>query len=117
MMNPKPTNEVYQTRISMVQEYISRHFREELPLSELAAVANLSPTSFCHFFKQNTGDCISNYILRVRIRHATDLLLTTEKSVKSIAYESGFNTLSYFNRQYKRLTGFTPTEMREKHRE
>ena len=116
MMKPKSTNELNQTRISKVQEYISCHYREELPLSELADVANLSPTALCHFFKRMTGGCLSDYIIEVRVLHAKEMLLNTNNTIKSIAFGCGFNTLTNFNRQFKRLVGCTPTELRENNR-
>ena len=112
MSKPKTTNEVNQTRISDVQRYISRHYREELSLSELAAVAHLAPSTLCHIFKRMTGRSIFQYISAVRIQHVKEKLQNTDLTMKAIAYDCGFNTLTNFNRQFKCLTGCTPTEWR-----
>lgn len=113
MSIPKTTNEVNQSRVSKVQEYISCHYREELTLSELAGVANMAPTSLSHLFKKVTGGCLSDYIIAVRIQNAKELLQNSDHTIKAIAYDCGFSTLTNFNRQFKRLTGCTPTELRE----
>ena len=112
MSKPKTTNEVNQTRISDVQRYISRHYREELSLSELAAVAHLAPSTLCHIFKRMTGRSIFQHISAVRIQHVMEMLQNTDLTMKAIAYDCGFNTLTNFNRQFKCLTGCTPTEWR-----
>jgi len=114
MNKPKTTNEVNQTKISKVQEYISRHYRDELPLSKLAEVASLAPTSLCHIYKAHTGSCLSQYINAVRIQHAKELLLSTDCSIKVVAFECGYSTLTNFNRQFLRHAGSTPTAWREK---
>lgn len=112
MNKPKTTNEVNQARISNVQEYISRHYREELSLSELAVVANLAPSTLCHIFKRMTGRSIFQHISAVRIQHVKEMLQNTELTIKAIAYDCGFSTLTNFNRQFKSQTGCTPTEWR-----
>lgn len=114
MNKPKTTNEVNQTKISKVQEYISRHYREELPLSKLAEVASLAPTSLCHIYKVHTGSCLSQYINAVRIQHAKEMLQSIDYPIKAVAYECGYSTLTHFNRQFLKHAGCTPTEWREK---
>ena len=116
MNEPKTTDMVNETRISRVLEYISRHYREELPLSKLADVANLAPTSLCHIVKDCTGRTVSDFITEARIKHATDKLLQTDDEVREIAFECGYNTLTNFNRRFKKLMGCTPTELRERQR-
>lgn len=111
MKKPK-TNKINLARVSTVKNYIDQHYNEDLALSKLSEVVSLVPTSLCHIFKDVTGMKVSDYIIRVRISHAVRMLRTTDKEVKSIAYECGFNTLTNFNRHFKHLMGCTPTELR-----
>ena len=116
MKRPKTTNELNRARAQKVQEYIRRHYGQDLTLSLLAEQVNLVPTSLCHVFKQVTGQRVSDYIIQVRIIQATRLLRETDQEVQLIAYECGFNTQTNFNRYFKRLMGCTPTDYRLKQR-
>jgi YesN/AraC family two-component response regulator len=115
MNKPEVDNNVNQTRITTVQNYISQHYREDLTLSKLADVVNMAPTSLCHIYNRYTGQRISDLITETRIQNAKDMLLNTELTVKYIAYECGYSTLTNFNRHFKKLTGYTPTKYRELH--
>ena len=112
MKRLETTNELNRARAQKVQEYIRRHYGQDLTLSLLAEQVNLVPTSLCHVFKQVTGQRVYDYILETRINHAARLLRETTSEVKTIAYECGFSTLTNFNRHFKRLMGYTPTEYR-----
>ncbi len=112
-MKPETDNHVNVTRISTVQNYISQHYRDDLKLEELAGLVSMAPTSLCHIFKRYTGKRISDLIIETRIRNAKKLLATTNMTVRYVAYESGFSTLTNFNRHFKKLTGQTPVEYRE----
>ena len=113
MMKPETDNNVNQTRVNTVKDYIAKHYRDELRLAELADLANVVPTSLCHIFKSQTGNTLSSYIAQVRIGHAKELLLNGDTAVKQIAYECGFSTVTNFNRLFKKYAGCTPTELRE----
>lgn len=98
------------TRISAVFEYIGEHFRENITLEELARLVSLSPHYLCKCFKKVTGRTIFEYIEQMRIQYSCYLLGTTKDSVMEIALRSGFNTVSYFNRVFKKYCGNTPKE-------
>ena len=106
------TIELNLTRVRKVQEYICRHYGEDLTLAILAEQVNLVPTSLCHVFKQVTGQRVSDYLIQTRINQAARLLLETSLEVKTIAYTCGFSTQTNFNRHFKRLMGCTPTKYR-----
>ena len=116
MKRPKTTNELNRARAQKVQEYIRRHYGQDLTLSLLAEQVNLVPTSLCHVFKQVTGQRVSDYIIQTRISQAARLLRETTLEVQTIAYECGFSTQTNFNRHFKRLMSCTPTDYRLKHR-
>lgn len=96
--------------------YICVNYREDFPLSELAKACNLSQAQFLRNFKQVMQYTPSEYLLRVRMNMAKNLLLSTENSVMEVALQCGFNSISTFNRNFKRLVSLSPTEYQEKFR-
>lgn len=112
MRRVETTIEVNRARAQKVQEYIHRHYGEDLTLAMLAEQVNLVPTSLCHVFKQVTGLRVSDYLIQTRVSQAARLLRETSLEVKAIAYACGFSTQTNFNRHFKRLMGCTPTEYR-----
>ena len=81
-MKPETKNEFNQARIKAVQKHISLHYGDELRLSELAALANMAPTSLCHVFKANTGRTMTDFIIEkegetikdIKISYPTDYI-------------------------------------------
>lgn len=99
-------------RITRAKQYVNDHYNENISLSELAALSNMSPSSFSRFFKQNTGRTLSDYIIDVRLGNAARMLVDTSVNVSDICYECGFNNQSNFNRIFKSKRGLTPSEFR-----
>lgn len=99
--------------IQRAKSFISDHSQEPLSLSEAARVVNMSVRYFCKVFKQSTGMTFTDYLSRVRIEKAKHLLANPHKRVSEIAFEIGFESLSQFNRSFKRITGETPTVFRQ----
>lgn len=93
--------------------YICVHYRENFPLSELAKACNLSQAQFLRNFKQVMEYTPSEYLLRVRMNIAKNLLISTEESVLNIALQCGFNSISTFNRNFRQLFSVTPTEYQD----
>lgn len=102
-------------RILKVKEFISQHFTEELRLADLADLAGMSPSSFSRFFKLRTSRTLSEYVVDIRLGMAARRLVDTTESVSEICYECGFNTLSNFNRLFRKHKGCNPTEFRDKY--
>lgn len=100
-------------RILRVTQYIETHYRSNITLEEVSKLADMTPTSFCRFFSSHTGRTLSDYIASVRIGHATHLLLTSDMGVAEICYDCGFNTISHFNRSFKKLKNCSPSQFRE----
>ncbi len=99
-------------RVSKVKEYISRHYRDEIKLEDLAALVAMAPSAFSRFFKQRTGRAPVDYIIDVRLGRAARMLVDTSTSVSEICYACGFNNLSNFNRTFKARRGYTPRDFR-----
>ena len=102
-------------RLRPVFDLIHQSYTERLKLSELAAAANIGQTSFCRFFKRVTGLTVMDYIRRYRIDQAKELLMTTDRAVTWIAYESGFESHSHFDRVFRSVTNLTPHVFRSRY--
>lgn len=100
-------------RILKVHQYINKNYKEKIELRHLAKMVGMTETSFSRFFKLRTGKTPSDYIINVRLGHATRLLIDSTHSIAEICYQCGFNNLSNFNRIFKSKKQFTPKEFRE----
>lgn len=100
-------------RVLKVQETINREYAGPLYLTDMAAIAGMTPTAFSRFFKLRTGRTLSEYIIDVRIGHAARALVDTTKTIAEVCYECGFNNISNFNRIFKRKKGCSPKVFRE----
>lgn len=107
----KPT--VDSRRVQKVQDYINLRYKEDIRLSDLAALVGMTPTAFSRFFKLRTGRSISEYVIDIRLGHATRQLVDSTTSVAEICYECGFNNVSNFNRIFKKKKGASPKMFRE----
>jgi AraC-like DNA-binding protein len=103
-------------RVQKVQEYINAHYREEIRLNELADLTKMTPAAFSRFFKLRTGERLVDYIIGIRLGHATRLLADSTMSIAEICYTCGFNNISNFNRIFRKRKGCSPKEFRENYR-
>ena len=104
----------YINKFNTVMEYIDTHYMSDLSLDEVAAAAGFSKFHFSRLFKQYTGFTFCDYIRHRKIKIAEELLNQSELSVTEIAMQSGFVSLSTFNRVFRQLKNCSPTEYREK---
>jgi AraC-like DNA-binding protein len=95
-----------------INEYIMHNFHRDISLCEIASVANMAITTFCNFFKSHYRITFVEYLNSVKIGHACKLLSQNELNIVEVAYESGFNNLANFNKQFKNLKQMTPSEYR-----
>lgn len=102
-------------RILKVKEYINKHYTEEIRLADMADLVGMSTTSFSRFFKLRSGKTLSDYVVEMRLGVVARQLVDTTNSVSEICYGCGFNTLSNFNRLFRKYKGCSPTEFREKY--
>jgi AraC-like DNA-binding protein/ligand-binding sensor protein len=100
--------------ISRAKLFITEHQDEELSLRQVAGAVNTSAFYFCKMFKQATGLTFTEYLARVRIEKVKNLLLNPHKRISEAAYEAGFQSLSQFNRVFRKIVGESPTLWREK---
>jgi len=97
-------------RINKIYNYLIENFKKEISLKEIAAVGNISPNSFCKFFKSRSRKTYTQFIREIRIGHACKLLIDNNLNIKEICYESGFNNFSSFHKHFKLIKGKTPLE-------
>ncbi len=112
---PAGTSAHYQT-LHLVLAYMRRNYRRKLHLRELGEVAGLSPTYLHRIFSENLGESPLDYLNKLRMAMARDLLASSTLSASSIARECGFDNVSYFFTLFRRSTGMTPAGFREHHR-
>lgn len=109
------SNQSEQDRLNKVINHTLKNYYRELSLEEISSVANLSPTSFCRYFKLVTKKTYYDFLLEVRINHAKRMLLDqSEATTEYVCFESGFNNRSNFFRHFKKITGLTPVEFKKK---
>lgn len=103
----------YDTVLKQAQEYIQEHYNEyDISLNTVAASVNLSPNHFSAIFSQELGETFIEYLTRVRMEKAKELLRTTSKKSTEIAYEVGYKDAHYFGSLFKKTQSCTPKEYR-----
>ena len=95
-------------RVNLIYEYSLKNFKRVIQLEEIAMVANISPNSFCRFFKSRTRKTYSRFLIEIRVGHACKLLIENNLSIKQVCYESGFNNFTSFYKYFKLITGNSP---------
>ena len=98
--------------IAKAKQYIHDHHAEELSLGQVAAAVHTSIFYFCKLFHKVTGTTFTEFVSRTRIERAKNLLLNPNLRISEIAYEVGFQSLTHFNRVFKKIVGESPTEYR-----
>lgn len=109
-VHQKPVNK----RIAVIHEYLMNHYREEVNLAKLAALVHMAKGSLCRFFKTNIGMTLFEYLNHLKVEFACKLLMDKDLSIQNVCFDSGFNNLSHFNKQFRKATGIPPTEYRKR---
>lgn len=100
--------------ITRAKEFIKANQGEDISLGDVAKAVNTSTFYFCKMFKKATGLNFTDYLSRIRIEKAKNLLLNPNLRISEIAYEVGFQSLTHFNRVFRKLVGQSPTDYRRK---
>ncbi len=100
--------------VTKARAFIAEHLGEELSLEQVARASGMSPFYFCKVFKAATGVTFTDYVSRARVEKTKQLLLNPNVRVSEAAYESGFQSLSQFNRVFRRVEGQAPSDYRDK---
>ncbi|HZH95634.1 MAG TPA: AraC family transcriptional regulator [Flavisolibacter sp.] len=104
------------SRINNVYCYLLNHFASDISLKKGAAIAHMSETAFSRYFKSKTGTTFTQLLNEIRIRHACQLLVTNDESLTKVAYDCGYNNLSNFTIQFRRIVKQAPNEYRRAHK-
>lgn len=97
-------------RLERIFSFIFQHYASPISLEDVSNVANLTPGAFCRFFRQHTRKTFSHLLNEVRIEHACRSLRESDDSISQIAFQCGYTNLSNFNRQFREISGMSPTE-------
>lgn len=111
-LNTHSENET--ARLNRVYEYVMRNFPGQIRLEHAADIANMSPNAFCRYFRQQTQKNFSQFVNEIRVGHACRLLAKKDISVTEVCYESGYQSVTNFNKFFRRIMGKSPVEYRKK---
>lgn len=101
-------------QVARAKVFITEHHGEDLSLSEVARAVNMSAFYFCKVFKQATGLTFTDYLARIRVEKVKNMLLDPHKRISEVAFATGFQSLSQFNRVFRKVAGEPPTAYRER---
>ena len=106
---------IERSRFNKVYRFLVKNFNKPIKLEEVAAVAGLTPTAFCRYFKERTKKTFVQYLNDMRIGHAKKFLIEGKMKISTLSMEVGFNNLSNFIEQFKKSTNMLPSEYQEKY--
>lgn len=109
------SNETETMRLNTVCAYTLANYKKDITLSDIAAISNLSVTSFCRYFKLMTKKSYYDFLTEIRISHACRYLIEGKIPTSLICFECGFNNVSNFYRHFRKVTGMTPLEYKRKY--
>ena len=99
-------------RTSGVVAYLTEHYREDFSMADVAARLGMTESSFSRYFRRATGNSFTDFVNRLRINRACQLLMETDRYITNVCYDVGFNNVANFNRRFLQLKGMTPKEFR-----
>jgi AraC-like DNA-binding protein len=99
-----------QSRMQDIYNYTLANYKQRISLKKIAEVANISPNSFCKFFKSRSRKNFTDFVNEIRIGQACKLLVENKLMISQICFESGFNNPASFHKCFKEVTGKTPLQ-------
>ncbi len=99
-------------RISGIVDYLSEHYCENFSMAELCRRVGMTESSFSRYFRRATGNSFTDFVNRLRINKACQLLMETDRYITNVCYDVGFNNVANFNRRFLQVKGMTPKEFR-----
>lgn len=99
--------------IKMVKSYVQNHYAQQIKLEEMSEMAGFNSAYFSTMFKKETGQTLTEYILQVRMEKARELLKNKEIKVNDIPELIGIGDAKYFSKQFKKVSGLTPSQYRK----
>ncbi len=118
MLNAKPIASASvlkeQQRLQKVYHFIEANYQNEIDVTTVAKLCNLTTAAFCRYFKKSTRYTFTDFLNQFRITQSKKILLQ-DKNVTEACYESGFSNISHFNKTFKKITGENPSAFKKKH--
>lgn len=112
-------SQFYQAKDSVtfqkILNYIFDNLQHDISLSTIASKVHMSNSSFCKYFKKRTKKTFTEYVNKLRVANASKLLSESDLTISQVCFESGFNSVSYFNRQFKKYKKIGPKEYSKLH--
>lgn len=102
-------------RINKIYEFVMDHFTEDISTEDVSAVVNMCASAFCRYFKKRTRKTFISFLNEIRVGQACKLLIEQENSITDVCFSSGFNNVSYFNRQFRSIKHMSPKEFRNEY--
>ena len=99
-------------RISGIVDYITARCTQPVTMAELCARVGMTESKFSRYFRRVTGNTYTDFVNRLRINRACQLLMETDRYVTNVCYDVGFNNLANFNRRFLQIKGMTPKQFR-----
>ena len=99
-------------RISSIVDFISEHYAESFSMADLCERVGMTDSSFSRYFRRATGNSFTDFVNRLRINKACQLLMETDRYITNVCYDVGFNNVANFNRRFREVKGMTPKEFR-----
>ena len=109
----RPLNNKTRDRIDKVFQYTMDNFKNSIKLPDIASIAAMSVPAFCNYFKRSTKKNYIDFINEIRIGYACNLLIENQANISEACYESGFNTIANFNKQFLKIKGMTPSNYKK----
>ena len=106
-------NQKQQKRLREVYSFVDRNYQKKIGIDQVASLCHLEKAAFCRYFKKATGNTFISFLNQYRISQAKRLLLAG-KNISESCYECGFESLSYFNRTFKKVTGENPSDFKKR---
>ena len=106
-------NHKHKERIDKIFQFTIANFQETIRIEEVAGCVQMSIPAFCSYFKKSTKKTYIDFLNEIRVGFICKQLIDTSKSIESICYESGFNTIANFNKQFKSVKQMTPSKYRK----
>ncbi|MDP5061572.1 MAG: AraC family transcriptional regulator [Maribacter sp.] len=98
-------------RLQEIFDFVFKNFQHPIVLDDISKMAYMTPNAFCRFFKQRTNKTFFQFLIELRVEHACQLLNSKkELNINMISDLSGFNSISNFNKKFKKIKGLTPTQ-------
>ena len=105
-------NDTEHERINLIIDRVTADMSTPLSAGELAREIDMSESQFSRFFRRVTGNTFTDFVNRIRVNRACQLLMDSDRQVTHICYEVGFQNVANFNRRFRDIKGMTPSEFR-----